>query len=113
VRLPGTHAPLAFDPDGNLWTRGHGHGLVRFRPQEAAAGGLPSVVIDLFAHALAFDERGGAWIQPGGGQLGYLPPEGLCTSGRKSPRIVHDRSNLETDSLAFNPPPGFMPVARR
>jgi hypothetical protein len=114
LRLPRTRAPLAFDPDGNLWTRGYGVGLVRFRPEEAAAGGPPSVVIDLStAHALAFDERGGAWIQPSAGRLGYLPPEDLRTSGPKSPRIVHDRSYLETDSLAFNPPPSFMPVAQR
>lgn len=71
------------------------------------------VIDDMTAHALAFDEHGGAWIQPGAGRLGYLPPEDLHTSGPKSPRIVHDRSYLETDSLAFNPPPSFMPVSRR
>jgi ligand-binding sensor domain-containing protein len=109
VRLDGVGPVLAFDREGSLWARAPG-GLARFRPAEARAGGPPGLTLLLpdTIHALTFDESGGAWFQPGAGRLAHLAREQLQTSGRQQPAIVHDRSYLETDSLTFFPPPGFL-----
>ena len=114
---------MAFDAQGNLWVGyASGNHIVRFTPEDQAAGGLIAASLDIVPSggasltSLAFDETGGLWYPVGFGQIARIPAAMLVggSGGALSvtPDIVitgGDEMGLPV-SLILDPAPSGSPI---